>query len=75
MIQQLRLNTLENCRKSYNRIIRDYLAGGMDTETGRAVAYMLNGLLQYWRLEKDIEIERRLEAIEQRLHEQKEAGR
>jgi hypothetical protein len=67
MIKQLRLNTLQNTRKSYARIIRDFMADEMNVEKGRAVAYMLNGYLQFWKLEADLRIEDRLQAIEDKL--------
>ncbi len=69
MLKQLRLNTLSNSRKSYNRVARAYLAGEIDTEKARGLGYLLNGVLQYWRLEKDLEIEARLDAIEVKLQE------
>jgi hypothetical protein len=72
MLRQLRLNTLENSRLSYNRIARAYLSGEIQTEQARTLGYLMNGILQFWRLEKDLEVERRLEQIEQQLLEQKE---
>ena len=69
MVNQLRLNTLENCRQSFNRIARAYHRDEIPTEKARTLAYLLNGILQYWKLEKECEIEKRLEAIEARLDE------
>jgi hypothetical protein len=70
MLKQLRLNTLPNSRRSYNRIARAYLAGEINTEKARALGYLMNGILQFWRLESDLEIESRLDQIEDTLREQ-----
>ena len=67
MVKQLRLNTLENARRSYNRITTAYLRDEIPTEKARTLAYLLNGILQYWRLEKEVEIEKRLTEIEDQL--------
>ena len=72
MLRELRLNTLENSRKSYNRIARAYLSGEIDTEKARTLGYLMNGILQFWRLEADIRTEERLDEIEEMLLEQKE---
>ena len=69
MLRQLRLNTLENSRRTYNRVARAYLAGEIDTEKARGLGYLLNGILQYWKLEKEMDVEARLQAIEDRLAE------
>ena len=70
MLRQLRLNTLENSRLTYNRIARAYLAGEIDTEKARTLGYLMNGILQFWKLEKEIDIEQRLRAVEDSLAEQ-----
>ena len=67
---QLRLNTLENSRKSFARIIRMYSRGEIGRILFRDLAYGFTGFLSYWRLEKDTEIEARLEAIEAALERQ-----
>jgi hypothetical protein len=72
---QLRLNTLPNTRKSYARVIRAFMRGELTIDSGRTLAYMLNGMLQYWRLESDLRVEERLDAIEDMLREQKEDTR
>ena len=71
MLRQLRLNTLENSRKSYARILRAYLRDEIPTEKARALGYLMTGFLQYWRLEADLRIEERLQAIEDQLNAQK----
>ena len=65
---QLRLNTLENCRNSYARILREYMTDQLDDQKARTAAYLLNGMLQYWRLEADLRIEQRISAIEERIN-------
>lgn len=69
---QLRLNNLVNTRKSYARIIRALMAGTVDIEKGRALGYLFSGMLGYWKLEADLQIEARLEQIEQQLEKQKD---
>lgn len=66
---QLRLNTLENSRKSYARVIREYQAGNIEDQQARTLGYLLSGLLSYWRLESDLRVEERLEKIERALEE------
>lgn len=68
-IQQMRLNTLENSRKTFARLIRLYNADQISTEKFRTLCYAMSHYLSYWRLEKDIEIERRLDLIEDKLND------
>ena len=72
MLKQLRLNTLKNSRLTYNRITRAYLAGEIETEKARTLGYLMNGILQFWKLEKEIDIEQRLRAIEDAIAEQRQ---
>ena len=67
MVRKLRLNTLENAKRSYNRIIQAYLRDELPTEKARTLGYLLTGALQYWRLEADLRVEERLTAIEEAL--------
>ena len=64
---QLRLNSLENTRKSFCRILREYEAGRLEDGKARTLGYLLNGILQYWRLERDIRIEEEIETIKEEL--------
>ena len=66
-IKQLRLNTLQNTKRSYCRLLRAFIADDIDAAKARTAAYLLNGILQYWRLESDLQIEERIERIEQAL--------
>jgi len=69
-LPRLALNTLENARKSYARLIRGYMAGKIPEPIFKAVCYGLSGFLGYWREEKSIELERRIEMIEQSIRSQ-----
>ena len=71
MVRQLRLNTLSNAKRSYNRIIGAYLRGELSTEKARTMGYLLTGVLQYWRLESDLRVEERLDAVEAAIAEGK----
>ena len=68
-IPRLRLNSLENTRKSYARILRMYARGELLPAFFRNLVYGMTGFLSYWKLEADLEIEKRLEAIERRLEQ------
>lgn len=65
----LRLNTLANTRKTYARLIRAYFAGRLPDRAARTGAFMMSGLIAAFRLEKDLEIEARLEELERRLEQ------
>ena len=65
---KLRLNTVGNSRKSLARIIREYADGTMDSQKARDLAYLFSHYLGYFKLEKDCEIEKRLELIEEHLN-------
>ena len=69
MVQKLRLNTLQNAKQSYNRIIQAYLRDEIPTDKARCLGYLLTGVLQYWKLEADLQIEQRLAAIEAALED------
>ena len=63
----LKLDTLEECRESYTRVLHAYSQGEISENMARTLAYLFAGLLNFWKLEKDIEIEKRIEAIEATL--------
>ena len=64
---QLRLNSIENTRKAYTKIIRGYWGDLIPADKARNMAYLLNGLLGYWKLEADLRIEERIAALEEVL--------
>ena len=63
---QLRLNSLENSRKSFARLIRMYLADEMDRVMFRDLVFAMGGYLGYWKVEMETDIEERLTALEDR---------
>lgn len=70
-MKQARLNTLANAKRTYNTLLREYLRDQIDSEKARTAAYMLNGILQFWKHEADLRIEERLEAIEAALEDKR----
>ncbi|WP_319561668.1 hypothetical protein [Marispirochaeta sp.] len=59
----LRLNNIENARKSLSRVLRDYDAGKMDEKKARTEAYIFEKLLQFFKFEKENSIEAELSEI------------
>jgi hypothetical protein len=64
---RLNLGTLEASRRSYTRLIRMMARHEIERDDFKALAYGMNGLLQYWHAEKEVEIEARLEKIEKAI--------
>jgi len=64
---QLRLNTLENTRASFGRVLREYAAGRIEDQYARTLGYLFAQYLSYWKLEKDIKIEERIDALEEQV--------
>ena len=64
--KELKLNTLEDTRKSYAEIIDAYAKGKTSENQARALAYLLAGYLNYWKEEKNQELEERLTELEQK---------
>ncbi len=64
-----RINTKSHntARLSLGRLIRAYQAGGMESQMFRDLVYSMNTLLAYFKHDADLEIEKRLEAIEDSL--------
>lgn len=67
MLKQLRLNTLENTKRSYSHIIRAYQHDEIDEGRARTLAYLLNGVLGYWKLQADLRIEEEIAAIREHV--------
>jgi len=61
-----RINTAthEKARLSLGRLIREYQRGELESQTFRDLIYSMNLLLTYFRHASDLDIERRLDAIE-----------
>lgn len=68
---QLRLGSIKSCRQTMTRLVREYGAGKVDDGTYRAVIWGLGQLISYWRLETDLRIEDRIDAIEKALESRK----
>jgi hypothetical protein len=66
-LPRLALNSLVNTRKSYARLIRAYTRGTVPEAQFKAVCYGLGGLCAYWKEEKAVELEKRIEAIEKSI--------
>lgn len=64
---QMRLNTLSNSRKTFASLIRRYQKGLIEAEEYRNLVVGMKGFLGYWALEKNIEIEKEIEAIRQHV--------
>ena len=60
----LRLNSLQNTRKTLARLLREFNAGKIDEGRYKGLIYGLSILLQFWKAEQAAELEARLEAIE-----------
>ena len=67
----LRLGSIRACRQSMTRLTREYGKGRVDTGTFKTVIWALSQLVVYWRLEKDLEVEKRIDELE-RLMEVKQ---
>ena len=65
----IQLDTLENSRKTFARIIEHYAAGEISENQSRAFCYMLGGFLSYWKLEADLSIQQDIEQIKAQLAE------
>ena len=66
---RLTLNTLENSRRTLGRILREFHNGKMEERKFRAIMYGLGKFLEYWKLEKELDLEKRIQAIEEALDE------
>jgi hypothetical protein len=67
-LNTLNLETLEDSRESFAFIINKYAAGEISEKQGRAFTYMLANYLKYWQVIKDVQIEERLDLIEERIN-------
>ena len=63
------LATLEDSRKTFSGIIEAYAAGGISENKARCLGYLFSNFLPFWKLEKDIDIEKDLEEIKAILRE------
>jgi len=66
------LNTHDKARKALARLIREFRRAEKnerDVAGFRALVYAFSTLLQFFSFEKNLEVEQRLEKIEQKLEE------
>ena len=67
MSLKLRLNTIENSRKSLARLVRLRGRNEITDSDYRALVYGLSSLLAYWKLETDTAIQKDIEDLRQRI--------
>lgn len=65
ILQNLQLTTFEGTRDFYASIIEAFNNAEISENNLRAFVYALKGYLDYWKLTKDLELEKRLEALEE----------
>lgn len=71
---RLRLNTVRNCRLSLARVSRMYAAGEIPAVEARTMTYLITQLLGWFRLESDLEIERRIATIEEKINQMEKSA-
>ena len=70
-MKQLRsIKRVNEARQQLSRIIKAYFNGELDATLYRNLVYGFSHLLAFQRAELDMDIEKRLEAIEEKLNEQ-----
>lgn len=70
-MKQLRLNTLQNARRTYARILRARFTGEIDRETYRDLVYGFSTFIGMWKLQQTEELAERIDALEAMLEEQR----
>jgi len=70
--QRLPLDSLQNARRSFSRLITAYYRGALDERRFKMMIYSLNVLLGYLKEVETEELERRIEALEAQVHTKKE---
>lgn len=67
MVKLGSLRSYNEAKNQLSRLIKAYHLGKLDSSTFRSLVYGFSALLQYFKLEKDLEIEERLDKIEKAL--------
>jgi hypothetical protein len=67
VLHEPNLETLEETRREYARIYLDYINKRITRDRARTAGYLLSGLLAFHKTELDLDLVRRMEAIEERL--------
>ena len=78
-IRKLWLNDIKGCQRSLSRIASSVIAGHLSDQKAATLCRILNVKLGYFRLEKELDIEKKIKEIEEYLEknfpEQKRAGK
>ena len=68
--EKLWLNSAENVRRSIARVVRKFNADpNADVARFRALVYGIKGVIEALRFEKELELEQRIEALEELIAE------
>jgi len=73
-IVKMQLNSVKNTKNSLARIMRAYMSGTIDHAAFRNMIYAFSTLTNIHKLEKDIEIEKRLKDLESKLNDNSKIG-
>lgn len=68
-IRKLRMNSYENVKKSYLRIIKEYDGDELEADKFRNLIYAFSKYLEFLKFEKQQEIEKRLAVIEEKIND------
>ena len=60
----LRLGSVKSCRQTLSRLVREYSRGNIEEAPFKTLTWGVSQLIAWWRLEKDIQIEERIERLE-----------
>jgi hypothetical protein len=69
-MKQLRLNSLENSRRTYARLLRAYFNGEIEQQKFRDLVYGFSTFIGMWKLQQAEELAERIDRIEEALQEQ-----
>lgn len=69
MKQLRRIDSIPHAKQQLTRIIKAYFKGELKPEVYRNLIYGMSHLLSFQKAELDQEIEKRLDAIEEKLHD------
>jgi len=64
LFQNVELKTLEGTKALYNQVVELYAQNVINEKNMRALVYALSNYLPFLKFEKDIELEKRIEALE-----------
>ncbi len=67
---RMRLNTPEACRRTLARMARAVASGKIDGKLADVLRRQINSIVTLFRMEEDVEINRRIKAIEEMVRRQ-----